>query len=223
MSRPRKMRTSPVPPQPQDHLLPCPLAYAFPVPRVPPPGAGCPLAAPWSPSPADRARQGLLDDPGLSNKEIALRYRTLPSIVKAARAELTGYGLLPASPYPQRHFPRHKALPPPPRELTQGACVGLDPAPWTDPATPADAITAALTCAGCHVAGACWEWSLSLPDADRSTYAGRGASDRERERLRRAGKPTPLRLTTAGKNAARDRRRATARQAGEATATGGAA
>jgi Transcription factor WhiB len=159
-------------------------------------------------SPADRAREALLDDATRSNAEIAFAVRSTPQIVKAARAELASYGLLPATPYPQRRFPGHKALPRPPEALMEGACVGHPrPEAWTDPATPADQITAALTCAGCHVLHQCREWSLSLPTSDLATYGGWGASDRERERLRRAGRPLPARLTSQGKNAARDARR----------------
>jgi hypothetical protein len=163
-------------------------------------------------SPADRAREALLDDHTRSNAAIALAVRSTPAIVRAARKQLADYGVLPVSPHPQRRPPRLKPLPRPPRELMQGACVGLDPRPWTDPQAPADAILAAVTCAGCAVMLTCREWSLSLPGDDLATWGGWGASDRERERLRRAGRPLPPRLTTAGKNAARARRTAAAAQ-----------
>jgi hypothetical protein len=52
-------------------------------------------------SPADRAREALLDDATRSNAEIAFAVRSTPQIVKAARAELASYGLLPATPYPR--------------------------------------------------------------------------------------------------------------------------
>jgi hypothetical protein len=174
-----------------------------------------PIAA----SPADRAREALLDDWTRSNAEIAIAVRSTPQIVKNARAELTSYGLLPPSPYPQRHFPRHKALPPPPRVLQQGACVGVDPSPWTDPATPSEKILAACICGGCHVLLICREWSLSLPEADLATWGGWGASDRARERLRRAGRPLPIGMTSQGKNAARDARRRAAAAQAQAQAT----
>jgi hypothetical protein len=164
-------------------------------------------------SPADRAREALLDDPARSNREIALAARSTPQIVTRARKQLADLGLIPPGPHPQRRFPAHKALPRPPAALMQGACVGHPrPEAWTDPRSPADRILAAVTCAGCHLLLPCREWSLHLPGDDLAIYGGWGASDRERERIRRSGGPLPARLTTAGKNAARDRRAATARQ-----------
>ena len=119
--------------------------------------------------------------------------------------------ITPPSPVPQRHFPAHKALPRPPRDLMEGACVGSPhPDAWAAGADPADAILAAITCAGCHVLLACREWSLHLPQSDLAIYGGWGAPDRERERRARAGRPIPFSATTAGKNAARQRRRAQA-------------
>jgi hypothetical protein len=163
------------------------------------------------PSPADRARAALIDDASRSNREIALAVRSTPAIVKRARIRLTALGVLPPSPVPQRHFPAHKALPRPPRDLMEGACVGSPhPDAWAAGADPADAILAAITCAGCHVLLACREWSLHLPQSDLAIYGGWGAPDRERERRARAGRPIPFSATTAGKNAARQRRRAQA-------------
>jgi hypothetical protein len=122
--------------------------------------------------------------------------------------------VLPASPYPQRHFPRHKGMPHAPRELAEGACVGSPHADaWAAGASAQDAILAACVCAGCHVLASCREWSLHLPVDDRAVYGGWGAPDREAERRRRAGRPLPFSQTSAGKNAARDRRRHPERQA----------
>jgi hypothetical protein len=160
------------------------------------------------PDPADRARLTWLDDHTLSSREVALRARCSPATAASVRRELEDYGVLAPQRVPEPRFPRYRGLPPAPRALAEGACVGHERADaWTS-AEPADRILAAVTCAGCHVLAACREWSLSLPDADQATYAGWGASDRERERLRRAGRPLPARLTSAGKNAARQRRRA---------------
>ena len=163
-----------------------------------------------APSPADRAREALLDDHTRSNKAIALAVRSTPQIVAAARRQLTGLGVLPASPYPRRRFPALKAMPRPPWELTTGSCVGHPhPELWTDPATPADRELARQICAfACPVLVTCREWALaSLPAGDLAIYGGTTAGDRERIRAQRAGRPIPLRLTSEGKNAARDRRR----------------
>jgi hypothetical protein len=163
---------------------------------------------------------GLLDDPERSNAEIALAMRTSPAIVGRARRHLEDLGVLAPQRVPEPRFPSYKGLPPAPRELAEGACVGHErPDAWTS-AEPADRILAALVCAGCHVITACREWSLSLPVEDLATYAGWGASDRERERIARRGHAVPARLTSAGKNAARQRRRA---EAARRRAEGGAA
>jgi Transcription factor WhiB len=163
-----------------------------------------------APSPADRARAALIDDPSRSSAEIALAVRSTPRIVTSARAQLASLGLIPASPFPRRAPPRLRAFPRPPRDLMQGSCVGHpDPGLWTDPATPADRELARHICRfACPVTASCFEWAIAaLPVDDRAIYAATTAGDRERIRAERAGRPVPLRLTTAGKNAARQRRR----------------
>jgi Transcription factor WhiB len=168
-------------------------------------------------SPADRAREALLDDPSASNREIALRARSTPAQVRAVRKALTGLGVLPATPYPQRSYPRFRPLPRPPRELMEGACVGHPNADaWQPGASHYDREMAKNICRfSCHVAELCAEWSLSLPVRDLAIYAGMTASERERVRARRRPGPMPLRLTSAGQNVARNRRRAAARAARE--------
>ena len=168
----------------------------------------------WVPaSPADRAREALLDDATRSNKQIALAVRSTPAIVARCRKQLTDLGVLPAAPYPRRRFPAHKSLPPEPRSLTEGACLDHPRSDaWTS-SDPDDRAFARNVCRwACHVQAECFEFSLSLPVDDRAIWGGGGASDRERERSRRRPGPLPMRLTSRGKNAARDRRRVAARQ-----------
>jgi hypothetical protein len=164
-------------------------------------------------SPADRARAALLDDPERSNREIALAVRSTPAIVGRCRRQLAGLGLLPASPYPRRSFPAHKALPRPPRILAEGACLGHDPDAWAEPGHPDRELARTICRTACHVRAACLEWSLSLPQDDLAIYAGLTAADRIRINRERAARPLPFSATTAGKNAARARRRAAAAQA----------
>jgi hypothetical protein len=170
-------------------------------------------------SPADRAREALLDDPARSNAEIALAVRSMPAQVRAVRKALADYGLLPATPWPRRAPPRLKALPAAPRVLAEGACVGhARPDLWTS-SDPAEREFARSVCLlACHVAAACFEWSLSLPVDDRAIYGAGTADDRERVRRERAGRPLAFGKTTRGRNAARDCRRAAAAAARDGVA-----
>ena len=95
------------------------------------------------------------------------------------------------------------------------ACVGHShPEWWTDPATPEAREAAKNICRWvCHVQEACVEWSLSLPDADTAVWGGTSQADRRRLRAVRAGRPVPIYLGQASRNAARTRRRAAAREA----------
>lgn len=157
-------------------------------------------------SPADRARAGLLDDATRSNREIALAVRTTPRIVQAARHQLTSVGVLPPSPFPRHRPPRFKELPRQPW-LAEGACVGRLPSLHTSD-DPADRAEAVRVCEqDCPVLIQCQTWSLSLPQSDLAIYGGLNASGRARMRLARLGRPVPLRMTAAGQNAARQRRR----------------
>ena len=166
----------------------------------------------WSPSPGDRARLELLDDATRSNTEIAVACRSTRQQVAAVRRQLCDLGVLvPPGPRPAP-FPAFKALPRPPSSLMQGACVGhAEPDLWTS-LNNLDRERAKAICAGCHVAQACLEWSLSLPESDLALYAGTTSSERFRIRARRRPGPMPRHATTAGKNAARTRRRAAAAQ-----------
>jgi hypothetical protein len=173
-----------------------------------------PFATSWpdgdalSPGPCDRARIILLDDPTFTNAEVALRARCTVAQASRVRKQLTGYGVLPASQWPRPAFPHYRGIGHQPRALQLGSCVGHgQPELWTDPQTPAQRATAARICASCPVLTACREWSLGLPQADLALWGGWTASDRERERIRRAGLPLPAHMTAAAKNAARQRRR----------------
>jgi hypothetical protein len=172
----------------------------------------------WSPSPGDRARLELLDDATRSNAEIAVACRSTRQQVAAVRRGLYDLGvLIPPGPKPQR-FPAFKALPRPPASLMQGACVGhAEPDLWTS-ANLRDREEAKAVCAGCHVAPQCLEWALTLPESDLAMYAGTTSSERFRIRARRRPGSMPYRATTAGKNAARQRRRAAAAQAAQQAA-----
>jgi hypothetical protein len=172
-------------------------------------------------SPSDRCRLVLLDDHTLSNAEVALRARATRQLAASVRRRLISLGVLA----PQRaaapsRFPRYKALPRSPRQLTEGACVGHPSADaWTS-ADPGDRAFARNVCwFACHLTEQCFTWSLSLPADDLAIYGAGTAADRERARRQLAGKPVPLRSTTAGKNAARGRRRAAARSARQAEAS----
>ena len=168
-----------------------------------------------SPSPSDRCRMILCDDWTLSNAEVSLRARSTPRQASAVRYELVCAGAIPPSrDVQQRKFPRHRALPHAPQALTQGACVGHPhPEWWTDPATPDDREMAKNICRwACGVTGLCVTWSLSLPVDDLAIYGATSADDRKRLRAVRDGKPTPLHLTQERRNAARNRRRAAARE-----------
>jgi hypothetical protein len=154
----------------------------------------------------------LLDDPTRSNAEIAVACRSTRQQVAAVRRQLCDLGvLIPPGPRPAR-FPAFKALPQPPASLMQGACVGhAEPDLWTS-TNLRDREEAKAVCAGCHVAAACLEWALALPESDLGLYAGTTSSERFRIRARRRPGPMPRHATTAGKNAARQRRRAAAAQ-----------
>jgi hypothetical protein len=144
---------------------------------------------------------------------VALLARCTRAQAATVRRALRDRGVLPPAPIPRRRFP---ALKPAPRQpwLAEGACVGLDPTPWTDPQTPAEREYARHLCRdACPVVLACREWALtSLPDSDHAIYGGCTHGDRERIRAARQNRPIPFSRTTAGKNAARDRRRRAAAQ-----------
>jgi hypothetical protein len=168
-------------------------------------------------SPSDRAREALVDDATRSNREIAIAVRCQPVVVARCRSQLTDLGVLPPGPYERRGFPVLKALPRPPRILQEGACVGRDPAPWTEPDHPDREEARSVCRTACHVAEACLSWSLSLPQSDRGIYAGTTSTERERLKREHDGQPVPVWLTSAAKNAARDhRRRAAAAAAAQA-------
>jgi hypothetical protein len=171
-----------------------------------------------SPSPADRARLVLLDDATLTNAEVALRARCKPSQAARVRQCLVELGvIMPSRVLPPR-APGPRAMPRMPW-LAGAACIGHPGRWWTSP-DPADRAKAIEACASCPVREPCLDWAVSaLPQDDTAIYGGLTASQRLLLRYQREGRPIPYSMTDAGKNAARQRRRAEAARRAE----GGAA
>jgi hypothetical protein len=161
-----------------------------------------------SPSPADRARYGLLDDPARSDREIALAVRCRPSTVANVRHRLEALGAITVRTMPVARPPRGPMLPPMPAVLAMGLCAtgGYDPDLWTSARRSERELAVAICRAGA-VRPVCCQWSLNLPPGDMAVYGGQTATWRAAERRRRAGRPDPAWATVAGKNAARQRRR----------------
>jgi hypothetical protein len=136
-----------------------------------------------SPSPADRARMVLLDDPGLSSAEVALRARCRPETAANVRRALEGYGVLAPRREPARRFPQHVPLLRAPRVLMQGSCVGYrPPGLWTSD-DPAQRDRAREICADCHVQPECLSWALrAVPVSDSAIYGAAGPAERRRLR-----------------------------------------
>jgi len=125
----------------------------------------------------------LLDDPGRSNREIALAVRVKPQTVASVRRSLEDLGVLPVSRVPRRRFPELTPMPRQPWVLTESACAGhsqLDL--WTSD-DQADRNVAAQICRLCHVQAACLDWALvAVPVHDTAIYGGATAADRARLR-----------------------------------------
>jgi hypothetical protein len=143
-----------------------------------------------SPSPADRVRMLLLDDSSLSNREVALMARITIAQVERVRRSMIDVGLL----MPRRVVPTHarfKQLPRSPRVLAEGLCVGHPNADaWTSDDWHERQL-AIEVCRSCHVINARREFSLTLPAKDKAIWAGMTASQRDRLRRRREGRPEP--------------------------------
>jgi hypothetical protein len=138
-----------------------------------------------SPSPADRARMALLDDPGRSNAEIAISIRVRPATVVGVRRSLESLGVIAVTTVARRNFPETTPMPRQPKALMEGACVGYREPLWTseDVAQRAKAVR---ICNGCHVREICLEWALSaLPAHDQAIWAGLNASARAQLRRER--------------------------------------
>ena len=172
-----------------------------------------PVGNQLSPMPADRARLGLLDDPERSDAEISIWAECSPAQVRVVRRGLVDLGVIAPRRVPEPRFPRYRGMPPSPRRLAEGSCVGhAQPDLWASE-DARDRDEAKRICAGCHVADACLEWAMHLPQYDLGIYGGLTASERIRLGREREGRPLAPGQTTAGKNAARARRRAAAREA----------
>jgi hypothetical protein len=146
-----------------------------------------------SPSPADRARAALLDDPSRSNAEIAISIRVRPQTVQGVRRSLEDLGVIAVSRVARRNPPEHVPTARQPRVLMQGTCVGhAQPGLWTSD-DAGERNVAVTICTACHVQRECLAWALAnLPAHDQAIWAGTNASQRTRMRRERGlGVPGP--------------------------------
>lgn len=139
-------------------------------------------------SPAERAREELLEDPHRLNTEIARAADCHKVTVGRARRQLEEAGLIPVRGRARPPVWHVTCLPMMPEALAEGLCTRHpEPDLWSS-REPSDRAAALRVCRACPVQALCAIWSLSLPASDTTILGGLTPGRRRAIRQRLAAK-----------------------------------